>query len=189
MFKSATFQISCGYFLMQMGVNTYYMFASVFLATKFHMSVADVSLFIGLMGLSLTLGLAFVVKWLEGRCNVFIVAVMSYLIYAVGLLITTLAVHTVVIWVVVVPMFIAFAVGIVFMNTIFSQQVSIDKQGWVMGISGGIAWLGIGATNFVSGALSSMSFNLPFLVAIIEIVVGCLLVAMIGFYGTNRQSA
>ncbi len=171
----------CGYFLMQMGVNAYYMFASVFLASKFHMPVTSVSLLIGLMGVSLTLGLAFVVKWLEGRCNIFIVVVMSYLIYAFGLLITAQTVHIILLWIVVVPMFIAFAVGVVFMNTIFSQQVSVDKQGWVMGISGGVSWLGIGATNFVSGILSSMNIHLPLYTAIIEIVIGCLLVTSVGY--------
>ena len=72
------------------------------------------------------------------------------------------------------------------MSTIFSEQVSVDKQGWVMGISGGVSWLGVGATNFLSGALSSVNYNLPLWVAIVEIIVGCLLVAMIGLRG-DRQ--
>jgi MFS transporter, DHA1 family, tetracycline resistance protein len=169
-----------GFMLMQMGNNTYYMFASAYLALKYQMSISNISIYISTIGVGLAIGFAFVVKRFENKYPPCPTAITGYLLFAAGLFATSLSSSALIPWLLIIPSFIAYAVGISFMFTVFSNAVSKDHQGWVMGLSGAATWLAIGLTNILNSFMSTISINAPFHLGVLEIFVGCFIVSLVG---------
>ena len=77
--------------------------------------------------------------------------------------------------------FIGTAVATAYPNiiTLFALQVSADRQGWIMGVSGSMMALSFGLATLVSGAVGIFSVSFPLWMAAIGLLI-CAFLLMIG---------
>lgn len=84
-------------------------------------------------------------------------------------------------WVIPIGAFVGF--GYAFILTLFSGQVSKEKQGWVMGITSSFLAVSAGISSLVEGLLSPLDLKLPLYVSI-----GMLLLGLLIFTGFKPRS-
>jgi hypothetical protein len=68
-------------------------------------------------------------------------------------------------WIIIVPIASTVSIAYTSILTLFSDQVSADKQGWVMGVSGSILAFVFGIDGIVVGIIATWHDTLPLLIA------------------------
>lgn len=152
-------------FIETAGWAEYFTFISQFLLRRFHYSVQEVSLFIALLAMGFSIGFAFLVDPVSKRFNHKKCVIMCLFVSAIFFFITAITADAKIVWI------FAFLIGLIvslvysLLITIFSNQVSADEQGWVMGITNSVSALSFGVTALVSGFAADFSPAMPIYLA------------------------
>ena len=178
-FRHERIRYLCIVFLIYIwGWSNYYSFIYVYLVKFYHYSAMKSSLFSAFMGLGFCLGSGY----LTGRLNRFSskrVAIIGILVAGLGCLLTLLLTSEIYLWL--FAFIIGTAVSVSYPNilTMFSQQVSDEEQGWVMGVNGSMMALSFGLSTLASGYLVSVNESLPLWIAAAGMLLSCFLLLFV----------
>lgn len=166
--------LSICFVFLQTGWSIYYLYITMFLARKYNLGPATIGLFFALIGFGLTIGFGFIVKRLANYSIKKIIA-WGYGILALSMLIT-LVPNEVMPWLMVIPGTASVGTGYAFVLTLFSNQVTEDRQGWVMGVTGALIAFSAGIATLIAVSVTDLYVGLPIVVGAISIVIGALLI-------------
>jgi predicted MFS family arabinose efflux permease len=166
--------LSLVFFIMIIGWSNYFSYISMFVYHRYGYDASMCSWFLADMALGFAIGcysVDRVTQWLGLKWAV----VFGYLLTGVFAAAIVLTHNIVLTWV------LNCLIGAVVANsyssilTLFSNAVSGDEQGWVMGVSGSVMALAFAITNFVVAPLIKYGFNFPLVLCAIGMVVSGLL--------------
>lgn len=167
--------LSASYFFMQMAFNGFYIYSAMFLVKKFNFTATHAGFFVGLIGVGLLIGFLFLVKRVEGKLPDLVIGILGYCLLGIGILLSTLFNTSIIAWLLVIPSSAAFAVGVSFYLTEYSNRSPTNFQGQAMGIANGVSFLAIGLVSLLIGYLGGLSYNLPFASSVVMVVIGSLI--------------
>ena len=177
--NSLVVKLGAVFFFSQLCLNTVYVFMDVYFADVFKFGTLENSIAMVVLGASLGLAGAFLMGPLSARYSrksVIYGALIVMILAEVGLLFNPspwLA------YVLIVPLFAAFAINYATMLTLFSAAVGPSEQGWVMGVSIALFTLGTGAISLIGGSLMAINVHLIFIVAIGAGLIALALIAVL----------
>lgn len=181
-FTHHTIKILCPVIvIMQVGVAMYLQYMILYLGEAYHYSTYQMGLFNAYLGVLFAIGLLIFVPILVKRFILEKIAFVTLLIGSVSLFLTVIYPREIFIWILAIPFSIALNIAFSMIMTTFSNQVTRDKQGWVMGI--------FGASIAVAFACGGLSANLlPYLQARGLMTFGgfCFLACTLLMYFFNR---
>ena len=143
------------------GWSEYFTFVSQFLLRRFHYTASEVSFFIAVLAVGFSIGFGFLVNPVAKRFNLKSAVITNLLIAAFLCLITAIAHIQIIIWIGAVLIGMSVALLYSLLITIFSNQVSAEEQGWVMGITNSVSALSFGITSLMSGFAADLSPAVP----------------------------
>ena len=94
-----------------------------------------------------------------------------------------------VIFITLVPLAAAFAIGFATQLSLFSDSVDSGKQGWVMGVATALWTLGAGLTSLIVGDLMGQNVAVPFYVAGASAALALILMALLWRHPDLRRIA
>ncbi|MCX7120469.1 MAG: MFS transporter [Gammaproteobacteria bacterium] len=147
------------------GWSEYFTFVSQFLLRRFHYSASEVSFFIAVLAIGFSIGFGFLVNPVVKRFNLQNAVIVNLLIASSLCLITAMTHIVAVIWICAVLIGMSVALLYSILITIFSNQVSAQEQGWVMGITNSVSALSFGVTAFMSGFAANLNAAFPIYLA------------------------
>ncbi len=147
------------------GWSEYFTFVSQFLLRKFDYSASEVSFFIAALAVGFCVGFGLLVKPCAKRFNLKNCVIFNLLIAAILCLVTATAHIALVIWIAAVLIGMCVALLYSLLLTIFSNQVSAEEQGWVMGITSSVGALSFGITALISGFAADWNAAVPLYLA------------------------
>tara|TARA_R110000868_G_scaffold144960_2_gene364472 strand:+ start:169 stop:1389 length:1221 start_codon:yes stop_codon:yes gene_type:complete len=154
-------RLSIMYFFYQLAWSIYFQYISLLMLHRFHYDTLHIGLFMAIIGLGFALGFIYFINLVTKYLSHYQIVLMSVIVAAIGMYAVVLTDIAWVIWVIafVISMFIAVSYSVII--TMYSDQVSDDKQGWVMGVNNaviGVAWTG---TALIAGFLQNISMLAP----------------------------
>ncbi len=167
------------FLVMIFGWSNYFTFISVFLTQTYHYTIMQNSLFLALIGVGFSLGCGYLVNYFTKLFNFESIVVTSLLVTGTAVLITLLATQQWVAWV--AAFFIGCSISISWsvLLTLFSDQVSDQEQGWVMGVTGSISALCFGLTSIFTGSMTQIGAGLPMTLSILGLIVSAILLMLV----------
>lgn len=164
-FKQKRLRLLCVvFFIFVCGWSNYYNFISLYLVRVFHYTIVKTALFSACMGLGFSIG--------SGIINARISHVSSKHLalgaIAASLLCCALSSFTqreALLWLYAFIIGISMSIGFTNLTTLFSKQVNVHEQGWVMGINGSVMALSSGVSTLAGATLGNWQAQLPLWVA------------------------
>lgn len=153
--------------VMIFGWSNYFSFISLYLSFIYHYTSMQNSLFLAVMGLGFSLGCGYVVDYCAKRYQNDRTVFVALLLTALEIAITLIANTEWVAWVMVFFIGTTMSVAYSTLLAIFSNLVSEDEQGWVMGVTGSIMAICFGLTSLFTGFIAQMGASLPLMLAVI----------------------
>lgn len=152
--------------VMIFGWSNYFSFIPLYLLQVFNYSTMENSFFLAVLGLGFSIGCGFVVEYCTKRYSFDNVVLGGLLVTALQIFIFLVIDWEWVAWVTTFIIGISLSVSYSVLLTIFSNQVSENEQGWVMGVTGSIMALCFGLTSVFTGLVAHMGARLPMLLAL-----------------------
>ena len=177
--------LSVIYIFFQTAWALIYSYLSIFGIKKFNMGVAQTSYMMAFLGLGFALGMSGLLQWVMKKISLKNMAVLNWMLTA-ALVVGVLLAHSVGLMCFLLVLTGA-TLGASYGNilALFSQQVSADHQGWIMGITGAMGALAFGIVELTTTDLLSFGYATP-------IACGCLLLALaailLSFWKPKLQS-
>lgn len=151
--------------VMIFGWSNYFSFVPLYLLQVYHYSAMQNSLFLAVLGLGFSIGCAFVVDWCTLRFKLTNVVIVGLVLTSLNVLLILVRRYEWLAWVATFNVGISLSVAYSVLLAIFSNQVSKDEQGWVMGVTGSISALCFGITSLFTGIIAQVGATLPILLA------------------------
>ncbi|MCH9630419.1 MAG: Tetracycline resistance protein, class C [Chlamydiia bacterium] len=143
--------ISFAFLVVQLGIALFLQYMVIFLNDKYHYSSLVMGLYYGYIGIFFSLSLLVIVPILVKRFTFEKLVMWSLLCTGLIILAAIIYQKEVFIWVMTALFGLSHNIAYAVLMTTFSNQVSQDKQGWVMGIYGSCIALG-----FALGGLTAL---------------------------------
>ena len=153
--------LSLVFLVMIFGWSNFFTFVPMFALKRYEFTPLMVSLLLADMGIGFSIGCGFLVDFFANRFSMKYVVVTSFFLASLVMFIPVLTHHPIYLWLMMAPVGVIIAVGYSTILTLFSNQVTEDEQGWVMGVTGSIMALCFGLTSFFTGYLANYSVSLP----------------------------
>jgi len=157
------------------GWGEYFGFMSQFLLRRFHYSALETSLFMMVMACGFSIGFGFLVDYCAKRFNLKRCVCIALFIGSAICLMTALSYTPWIIWCSTVFLGIVIAIAYSILITMFSNQVSAEEQGWVMGVTNAIMALSFGVTTFFSGFVAYFDESLPIFWAFLGMLISAII--------------
>jgi DHA1 family tetracycline resistance protein-like MFS transporter len=152
--------LSIGFLCLQFSWSGVYQVSNLLLAQKFHYPSAKLGLFSTYLAFFFSISIMVLVRVFLKYLSIVNLVRTGFFIFFIGILFWTIMIHHEwAIWVAIIPMTIGIAMTFNSLMTLFSDAVTKDEQGKVMGIMTGlvaIAWLLAG---LYSGMATSLSYT------------------------------
>lgn len=163
--------------LMIFGWANYYTFVPMYLDVKYHFTAMQISLFMATLGIGFGIGCSFLVDFCSRHFSYKQSVIWGSFIAAIGVLLVLILPDRLSAWIVTIFIGMAICIAYSIMVTMFSDQVSADKQGWIMGVTGSIMALCFGLTSFLTGIIVRDGVNLPMIFSIVGLILTGLLMS------------
>lgn len=164
------------YTLIQAGWSMVYVFSPDYLTTAFHLSSTKIGWYLALVGAGLGLGLGLLPSLTKGKDHKTL-ATLGYGAIGVLLIVYLTTSHMLALWIVIVPTTALLGLGYANLLPMFSEIVSEERQGWIMGVTGSVVALTAGIDSILSGFLANSYLLAPFILAITCIATGIIIIA------------
>jgi DHA1 family tetracycline resistance protein-like MFS transporter len=165
--------------IMIFGWASYYTFIPLYLLEKYHYSTLWVSYFMATLGVGFGIGCGFIVDYSSRRFNNKTNVIVGCMVAALFVLLVVVVPSQIAAWFFTVVIGAAVVTAYSILITLFSDQVSEEEQGWVMGVTGSIMALCFGITSFLTGVVVEGGADLPLILSVIGLfLAGCLLVSV-----------
>jgi DHA1 family tetracycline resistance protein-like MFS transporter len=158
------------------GWSNFYAFIPLYVHQLYGYSELTMSLFMAVLGIGFSISCLYLVDYFTARFDNYLNIIFSALI-AASAIVAMLYLHTHVAWVWGLTVVVGGAVCLAYSTiiTLFSDLVSSDEQGWVMGVTGAIMALCFGVTSVMIGWIVKTSINLPMLLAVAGLALSAML--------------
>ncbi len=176
--KPTVLRISLVFFFYMFVWNTCYVFVDNYLSSRFGMGTFGDSAILFVSGATLVVSSAFLVSVASARFSKQTIVVGAAVTMVVTNTAFVLAPSPVVVFVAIVPLAAAFAIGFPTLLSIYSASVDDNEQGWVMGVATAMWTLGAGLTSLIGGEVAAIDIELPFIIAIGSAVLSLLFVVL-----------
>ena len=163
-------KLSLIFFIMQMAFNTVYVFIAVFLYQKFQFSTLQNSIVMLIFGVSNAISCSLLVHPISRVFKHAKIVSVSLIVMALAIFLLTIVKASFLVYILAIPFMGAFGLAYTSMLTLFSNSVTEEKQGWVMGLTVSLFTLGAAITALFGGWLIDISISLPFMLATIAFV-------------------
>lgn len=157
------------------GWANYYSFIPLYLYEKYHYSTLYSSYFMATLGIGFAIGCGFLVDYFSRRYQHKHCVVGGCLVSGFFVLLVLVVPSRIAAWFFTIGIGAAVCVAYSIIITMFSDQVSEDEQGWVMGVTGSIMALCFGLTSFLTGILVERGANLPLILSVAGLLLAGLL--------------
>jgi predicted MFS family arabinose efflux permease len=165
--------------IMIFGWASFYSFIPLYLYEKYHYSTLWVSYFMATLGIGFGIGSGFLVDFFSRRYDNKQCVVWSCIIAALFVLLLLVVPSEHAAWFFTVVIAAAVCVAYSILISLFSDQVSADEQGWIMGVTGSIMALCFGVTSFLTGIIVEGGADLSLIMSIVGLfLAGVLLMAV-----------
>lgn len=168
--------------VMIFGWSNYFSFIPLYLLETYHYGAMENSFFLAILGLGFSIG-CYSVQVFTRSFRFDNIVIVGLSITALQVLISLISTAEWVVWVATFIIGISLSVAYSVLLTIFSNHVSSDEQGWVMGVTGSIMALCFGVTSVFTGLIAQVGASLPMLLAFI----GLSLSALILFWVRSKK--
>lgn len=158
-------KLSILFFIFIFGWSSFYSFIAVFLIKVYNFTPTQISLFMAVMGVGFGIGTGVVTQYLARQFTLKSIFIYTALLSAFLTLIMVAIPSAAVSWILMAPLACSIAVAYSTAITLFSDQVTADRQGWVMGITGSIMALVWAINAVVVGVIAAWSVHLPLYIA------------------------
>lgn len=153
-----------------LGWTLYFQSISWYLMQQFHFAPNKIGLFIGYLGIAFTIALVLVLKLLIKYIQVPIRIILLCLsVNFIAVLLAFAIPYEAIEWLVGPFIIGAMAITYTMLLSLFSNAVSAEKQGWIMGITGSLTAIAWTIAGLVTGPLGYLNIILPLLVSSIVI--------------------
>lgn len=166
-------------FIMIAGWSNFFTFISMYVLHKFNFDPLKVSMFLAVMGLGFSLGCGLLVEYFDRYFSLKATACVSFLVCSGSIFTLVIIGNELLSWFLVLTAGAGMAVGYSDIITLFSNQVSAEEQGWVMGVTGSIMALCFGLTSLLTGLFADLSMNLPLYIAAIGVALSAAILFII----------
>jgi DHA1 family tetracycline resistance protein-like MFS transporter len=162
-------------FLITLGFNFFTQFFSVFLISKFKMSVSQVSDIFAYVGLWIVIGQGALQRPLSAKFKP--VAILKFSMVVLALVLPLLLVPDESQWLFLVIPFVALSNGLTQpnMTAMVSMEADASEQGQILGINQSIQSIGMAIPPIVAAYINEISINLPIISSASLIFLGWLL--------------
>ena len=150
--------------IMIFGWAEYYSFIGVLLNHRYAFGSFKIAMFLSVLSAGFAVG-CYLVDQLTKRFKLHVLCAMSFFAAAVCAAIISQAHNELLDWLFGFVIGLAIAIGYSTILALFSNQVSSEEQGWVMGVSGSIMALCFGLSTFSAGLFASISASLPIIIS------------------------
>ncbi len=161
--------------IMIFGWSSYFTFISVYMLQKYHISALQNSLFLAVLGLGFSLGCGYLVSVLTKRFDLRKIVISTLFATALVVAVTTIFQQEIIAWVGAFLVGTTMSVAYSVLLTIFSDQVSAQEQGWVMGVTGSIMALCFGITSFFTGFMADFGASYPMYLSVLGLTISAIL--------------
>jgi predicted MFS family arabinose efflux permease len=164
--------------LVQLGWSMYYLYITNFETKVYHFTVHQVSLYMSLLGIGFTIGLGILPRYFSKIPNQKLVASFGYLLLGIGIFCAAYFFNIAVFWTLTFVIAIAMTVAYTAIMPIFAKQVSEDRLGWVMGLTGSMLALAASIAAILAGFLSQISYATPLYTGFVCLIIGGIAIAL-----------
>lgn len=174
--KPSVLRISIILLLIQISWSTYYQFMPPALKTIYAFDAHELGWFLGMIALWLALTTGVGMKWLEKILDVRRMLLLAVYLVFIGLTITLISCRQLIpdsewlAWIGAMPTAAGDVIAYSCLTALYSNVVSLDQQGRVMGISFFVVSGAWATTGFLGGILMSITPALPLIAAPIGII-------------------
>lgn len=161
--------------IMMLGWAAYYSFIPLYLIQQYHYSTAMTAYFMTVLGIGFGIGCGFLVDYCSKRFMFKTSVICGTVVAGVFTILTLTVSNQAAVWVFAVIIGAAVCVAYSIILAIFSDQVSENEQGWVMGVTGSIMALCFGITILVTSVLVEVGKDVPLIVALVGLILAGLL--------------
>lgn len=157
-------KLSFIFLVMIFGWSNYFSFISMFMLNRYGFTAFENAIFLAVMGVGFSVGCGYLVDFCTSRFskkNTVWIGFLASAIFAICPLIG----NQIIAWIATLLIGMSIAVSYSVILAIFSDQVSSDEQGWVMGVTGAIMALCFGLTTFFTGLVASFGADWPLILA------------------------
>lgn len=158
----------------------YIQFVSLFLYREYNFSEGQIAGFMVVMACSFALGSTFIIKRLLEILSSINIALLAFVISSIGVLITVTSHQEIMAWIGLVPISLGISLSHGPIMSLFSDQVSDDKQGWIMGVSGSVISFAAFVSSMLGILLADITARAPLWVALLSYVLGIVLISYLG---------
>lgn len=167
--------------LLQMGWGLYLLYISLFLAQYYEFDNVKIGYFMSLFGIIWGIGLGVVIHKALKFFSAYAVALASSVLLGIGIALNLIPFEWAT-WFAIIPIGVGSALNYSTFVSLFSNVVSRDVQGWIMGITSAVTAVAWGSGGLVAGFLGNLSIFLP-----IQVAVGLVLGGVVLFSFQNAQ--
>lgn len=169
--------LSIIFFIFIMGWSSFYSFIALFLLKLYGFTPTQVSLYMAAMGVGFGIGNGFLSNYFAKRFPLNTNTVGSLLFTGVLVMMVSTIHNVLLCWILIIPIATASSIAYTSVLTMFSNEVSLDKQGWVMGVTGSIMAFVFGIDGILVGIIAAWNDVAPILIAAV-----CLFLAGVTAY-------
>ena len=172
-------KLSVVFFCSQLALNSVFVFLDTYLFSRFHFDTFQNSLALVIFGGTLGLASATLVVPLTARFRKKPIILGTLAVMALSVIAMTVNGSSLLAYVLIVPLVVAFAINYPVMLTLFSASVDSSEQGWIMGVSIALFTLGTGLISLLGGRFMASDIHLPFMVSIGAAALAAILVTLL----------
>lgn len=174
--------LAISFFFLQLGWSIYVQFISLYLNLRYEFNPHEIGIYMGLTGLGFALAFCYLLTFLTTHFSLRHIALVaiSFIVIAILAIVTANTVH--IAWAFCIPAATSLAISYSVLISLFSESVSKEKQGWIMGVSGAIGAFAFGISGLLAGILVDINVAAPLWVSAI-----LLLFAVIAVYYTHSR--
>ncbi len=167
--------LSVIYFVYIFGWSSFYSFISLYLLQIFNFTPTMVSIFMAVMGIGFAVGNGFLVNYLAKFFHLRDNFIYPNICAAAMIILMVLLRNQLFDWLIMAPVSCMIAVSYPSILTLFSNQVSAESQGWIMGITGSISAFVWAVNGVIVGVLAALSVVYPLYVSAIALFLSALM--------------
>jgi MFS transporter, DHA1 family, tetracycline resistance protein len=158
-------KLSIIFFIFIFGWSSFYSFIAMFLLKLYNFNPTQVSLYMATMGVGFGIGNGYLSNFFAKRFSLNANTIVSVFLTGIMVLLVATIHSELLCWIMIIP--IASTVSITYTSilTMFSNQVSSEKQGWVMGVSASILAFVFGIDGILIGIIATWNDILPLSIA------------------------
>lgn len=163
------------YLSMQIGWGAFMQFMPVIMHRRFGFTSSHIGLYMGVMGVGCAVALGVLIKPLVKRVSKQLAASLSLICLLLSLVVFLKVNNGIVLWLTALPMSIGIAIGYSMLNTLVSDCVASDRQGWIMGVTSSLGAIAMGLASLGDGIIADFGLSMPVTIAIVFIAIAILI--------------